>query len=179
MYQEIACDSNHIHCLSCLRESMDEFVRNRQTPICHKSLCDYELSRHDISSIPLERRLSDRLLKLVKGEQRPLCLKCNFYININENENFDDHIELCNDLIPCEYCQLPYSFNQLEDHTKQCRSDQTSSNEKLINFILPRTKYPFTKQQITIFIQQHKKNPRNYLDPHSIIHALAVYGKSN
>jgi hypothetical protein len=155
---------------------MEEFARNREAPVCHKRLCDYELSRHDISSIPLERRLSDRLLKLSKGQQRPLCLKCNFYININDNENFDEHVESCDDLIPCEYCQFPYPFKQLENHTLQCRSDTTSHNEKLINFVLTRTKYPFTKEQIRIFIQQQSKNPRNQLDPSSIIEALAIFG---
>jgi hypothetical protein len=155
---------------------MEEFARNRETPICHKTLCDYELSRHDISSIPLERRLSDRLLKLVKGQQRPLCPKCYFYIDINDNENFDEHIESCGELIPCEYCQLPYPFNKLENHARQCRHEQISLNEKLINFILIRTKYPFTKEQIRIFIQQQNKNHRNKLDPLSIIEGLAIFG---
>jgi hypothetical protein len=154
---------------------MEEFARNRQTPICHRTLCDYELSRYDISLIPLERRLSDRLLKLAKGEQRPLCSKCHFYVAVNEYDNFDEHFEMCGDLIPCEYCQLPFPFQQLETHAIQCANDRTSFHEKLIHFILPRTKYPFTKQQITIFIQNH----RNKSDPFSIIEALAEFGKSN
>jgi hypothetical protein len=155
---------------------MEEFARNREVPVCHKIKCDYELSRHDISSIPVERRLSDRLLKLVKGQQRPFCSKCHFYIDINDNENFDEHFESCGDLIPCEYCQLPYPFQQLEIHATQCRMDKISQNEKLTNFILPRTKYPFTKEQIRFFIQQHK-NRRMPLDPSSIIESLANYGK--
>jgi hypothetical protein len=174
----MACHSHHNHCLSCIKNSMEEFARNRETPVCHKTKCDYQLSRHDISSIPLERRLSDRLLKLVKGQQRPFCSKCQFYIDINDNENFDEHFELCNDLIPCEYCQLPYSFNQLEIHTAQCRNDKISLKEKLTNFIVPRTKYPFKKEQIRFFIEQrNKNNSRMSLDPHSIIEALAVFGK--
>ncbi len=167
------CHSRHSHCLSCLRDSMEEFARTRQTPICHRTLCDYELSRHDISSIPLARHISDRLFKLAKGEQRPYCSKCHFYVHINENESFDEHFDMCSETIPCEYCLLPFSFHQLENHMKQCVNDQTSPKEKLINFILPRTKYPFTKEQIRIFIQNH----RNQCDPISIVEALAVYGK--
>ena len=155
---------------------MDEFARNRSVPVCHVTLCDYELSRHDISSIPLERRLSDRLLKLAKGQQRPLCPKCHFYVDFNENEDFDEHVESCDDLIPCEYCQLPYPFNKVENHAQQCRHDPTSNNEKLANFLLTRTKYPFTIEQIRLFIQQQSKNPRASLDPSSIVESLAVYG---
>jgi hypothetical protein len=176
LYAEISCHSRHKHCLPCLQRSMDEFARNRETPICHRRLCDYELSRHDISSIPLERRLSDRLLKLVKGQQRPLCSKCHFYVDINENENFDEHFESCGDLIPCEYCQFPFSFKELEIHTRQCMNDPTSINEKLINFVMKKTKYPFTKEQIRIFIQQQNKNHRNQLDPYSIVGDLAIFG---
>jgi hypothetical protein len=54
--------------------------------------------------------------------------------------------------------------------------DKISLNEKLTNFILTRTKYPFTKEQIRFFIQQHK-NRRMPLDPSSIIESLAIYGK--
>jgi hypothetical protein len=177
MYKEMSCHSRHIHCLPCLQRSMEEFARNRETPVCHKTLCDYELSRHDISLIPLERRLSDRLLKLVKGQQRPLCLKCHFYIDINDNETFDDHVESCDDHIPCEYCHLPFVFQQLENHAIRCRSDKTSKNEKLTNFVLKRTKYPFTKEQIRFFIEQQiKTNARMSLDPFAIITALAEFG---
>ncbi|CAF0918516.1 unnamed protein product [Adineta steineri] len=177
LFCEIACHSHHNHCLLCLKQSMEEFVRNRQVPVCHKSKCDYELSRHDISSIPLERRLSDRLFKLVKGQQRPFCSKCHFYINIDENENFDEHFELCEDLIPCEYCHLPYPFEQLESHTQQCRNEKISRQEKLTNFILTKTKYPFTKEQIRFYIQlQIKNNQQSSLDPFKIIQALAEYG---
>jgi hypothetical protein len=155
---------------------MEEFAQTRSTPVCHSGLCDYELSRHDISLIPLERRLSDRLLKLVKGEQRPQCPKCHFYINLNNNEDLDEHIQFCEELIPCEYCQLPYSFNKLEDHVKECRNENLSNNEKLLNFVLIRTRYPFTKEQIHFFIQQQSKNRLNCLDPLSIIDGLAVFG---
>ena len=155
---------------------MTEFCRTQSIPVCHLRLCDYQLSRHEISLIPLERRISDRLLKLVKGEQRPRCSKCHFYIHINDNEDFDEHIQSCEELIPCEYCQLPYSFKKLEIHARQCRTDHSSQNDKLINFVLTRTKYPFTKEQIRSFIQQKNKNRQHSLDPLSIIDDLAVFG---
>jgi hypothetical protein len=83
--REIPCPSRHVYCLSCLRYSMEEFARKRLVPVCHLPRCDYELSRHDISLIPLERRISDRLLPLVKGQQRPQCEKCRFYINEDDD----------------------------------------------------------------------------------------------
>ena len=175
---EISCDNKHKYCLTCLQISLENFARTRQTPICHRQLCDYELSHHDISLIPLQRHISDRLLKLARGQQRPLCSKCNFYVNINENETFDDHFELCGDLIPCEFCQMPYSFIRLENHAIQCRSDSSSSREKLVCFLLTRTRYPFSKEQIRMYLQRQYPNQRNDIDPHKIIHSLAVYGNS-
>ena len=170
----MACHSRHFHCLPCLRKSMEEFARTRQTPVCHPTLCDYELSRHDISLIPLSRAVSDRLIRLAKGEQRPYCSRCHFYVDVNDNATFDDHFELCGELIPCEYCSLPFSFAQLENHSRQCQNEHVSDNEKLINFVLPRTKYPFTKEQIRIFVQQQHQT-----DPRSIVEALAVFGNES
>ncbi|CAF4935245.1 unnamed protein product [Rotaria sp. Silwood1] len=178
LYKEINCHYHHTHCISCLQRSMQEFSRNSQTPVCHKSLCDYELSRYDISLIPLERRISDRLLKLVKGQQRPFCSRCRFYIDLNQCEDFDEHVESCDDLIPCEYCQLPYPFKQLENHARECQHDATSDYEKLTNFTLTKTKYPFTKEQIRHFIEQQSKNGQLNLDPWSIIDALAIFGST-
>jgi len=155
---------------------MEEFARNRLVPLCHPTLCDYELSRHDIASIPLARRISDRLLKLAKGQQRPQCPKCHFYIDINENDDFYEHVDICGDLIPCEYCLCPYLIDQLENHTIQCRNDKSSENDKLINFIEKKIKYPFTKEQIRFFIQQKTKENCVNLDPLSVVDALAVFG---
>ena len=174
----MGCDHKHEYCLKCLKDSMEDFARNRESPICHRQLCDYQLSRHDISLIPLQRHISDRLLRLAKGEQRPFCSKCQFYVNINENEMFDDHFEQCGDLIPCEFCQMPYSFIQLENHALQCRSEQASFQEKLISFLLLRTKYPFSKEQLRIYLQKEYSNQRDDIDPQHIVRSLAVYGNS-
>ncbi|CAF3947026.1 unnamed protein product [Rotaria sp. Silwood1] len=137
---------------------------------------NYQLYIFHHSLIPLERRISDRLLKLVKGQQRPFCSRCRFYIDLNQCEDFDEHVESCDDLIPCEYCQLPYPFKQLENHARACQHDATSDYEKLTNFILTKTKYPFTKEQIRHFIEQQSKNGQLNLDPWSIIDALAIFG---
>jgi hypothetical protein len=155
---------------------MEEFARNSLVPLCHPTLCDYELSRYDISLIPLERRISDRLVKLAKGQQRPQCSKCHFYIDIDDYEDYYDHIDVCRELILCEYCLCPYSINQLQNHIIQCRNDKSSQNDKLINFIINKTKYSFTKEQINFFIQQKKKKNNLNLDPLSIVDALAVFG---
>ena len=174
---EISCENLHKYCLKCLTNSMEEFYRKRETPLCPIERCSYELSRHDISLIPLQRSISNRLMELAKGEQRPLCDKCLFYIDLNGNETLNDHVEMCGELIPCEFCQLPYSFIQLENHALQCQHDSSSFHEKLLCFVLIRTKYPFTKEQIRIYIQRKYPNYRNEIDPHSIIDSLAVYGK--
>jgi hypothetical protein len=177
--REMSCPSRHIYCLTCLQYSMEKFARTRSIPLCHLTLCDYELSRCDIAFIPLERRISDRLFQLAKGQQRPQCSKCYFYIDVNEIEDFYDHIDGCDgDLVPCKYCFCPYSIDQLEDHTVQCRNDKSSQNDKLVYFIMKRTKYPFTKEQIQIFIQQKKKKDSGDLDPLTVVNALAVFGNN-
>jgi hypothetical protein len=145
--------------------------RNNLIPLCHPTLCDYELSRYDISSIPLQRRISDLLLLLAKGQQQP---QCHFYID--ENEDFYEHIDLCRDLRRCKYCFCPYSIDQIKSHSIQCRNDKSSQNEKLTNFIMNKTKYPITKEQIHFFIQQKKTQNQVDLDPLSIIDELAIFG---
>jgi hypothetical protein len=157
---------------------MEKFARTRSVPLCHLTQCDYELSRYDISFIPLERRISDRLFQLAQGQQRPQCSKCRFYIDVNELEDFYDHIDSCDgDLIPCKYCFCPYSNDEFDNHQVQCRKDKSSQNDKFVHFIMKRTKYPFTREQIQIFIQQEKKNTDD-LDPLNIVYALAVFGKN-
>jgi hypothetical protein len=43
---------------------------------------------------------------------------------------------------------------------------------------MKRTKYPFTKEQIQIFIQQKKKKDSGDLDPLTVVNALAVFGNN-
>jgi hypothetical protein len=65
----------------------------------------------------------------------------------------------------------------MSDHERQCRSDSRSQQQQaLIDFIVPRTKYPVTAQQVRVFLEHRKKN-RQSLDPHSIVDALAEFGK--
>ncbi len=157
---------------------MEKFARIRSIPLCHLTLCDYELSRFDISFIPLEHRISDRLFRLAKGRQRPQCSKCHFYIDANKLEDFYDHIDSCNgELTSCKYCSCLYSIDEFDDHKVQCRKDKSSQNDKLVHFIMKRTKYPFTREQRQIFIQQEKENASD-LDPLNIVNTLAVFGKN-
>jgi hypothetical protein len=48
--------------------------------------------------------------------------------------------------------------------------------QKLVDFILPRTKYPFSPQQIDFFIEMQKKNHQS-IDALSVVEALAEFGK--
>jgi hypothetical protein len=68
-------------------------------------------------------------------------------------------------------------MHRLDDHSRQCRSAPPSQQQQaLIDFILPRTKYPVTVQQIRVFLEHRKKNRLSF-DPHSIINSLAEFGK--
>ena len=48
--------------------------------------------------------------------------------------------------------------------------------QKLVEFLLPRIKYPFTAQQIDFFIEIQKKY-RRPIDARSIVDALADFSK--
>ena len=159
---------------------MEKYFLRRSPPLCHPTKCDYELSAHDIAFLPLVRRVSDRLLQLARGQQRPQCPHCQLYIDVNETEEFYNHIDVCNgDLISCRYCFHRYSTDQLESHVTRCENDRSSSGDKLINYVTKRTKYPFKKEQISLFIRQ--KQSRNYgrTDPFEIINALTEYGTNS
>lgn len=155
---------------------MEDFARNHSTPLCHPTLCSYQLSQLDVAKIPLKRRISDQLLKLAKGQQRPQCPECQFYIHINDYEDYYEHVDNCRELIPCEYCSCPYLMDQLHNHITQCQDDKTPKIDKLINFIFLKLKYPFTKEQIQIFLQERTKRKFANLNPLSIVESLADFG---
>ena len=178
-FRQMTCAHRHCYCLSCLQRSMAEFVRHSAVPVCHPTLCDHLLSRHDVAVIPLERRLSDQLFKLVRGEQRPQCSHCHFYVDVQHDDDFHQHVDSCDSLIPCEVCQLPYPFLQLETHVQHCQHDPTSEQEKLTMFLLPRTKYPFTRDQIRFYIEQEHKTCHDQLDPLTLVNKLAEFGNTD
>lgn len=174
---EISCPSRHIYCFGCLQSFMEKYFRRASVPLCHPSNCDYELSSHDIAFLPLVRRISDRLLQLARGQQRPQCPHCRLYIDVNETEEFYRHIDSCNgDLIACRFCFHRYSIDQLNAHLPRCENDKSSSMDKLVNYITQRTKYPFKKEQINLFVRQKQTRTYSKLDPFEIINALTEYG---
>lgn len=157
---------------------MKEFLVSKSMPICHLTLCDYQLSRYDLACIPLTQRMLRELLTLVKTQQRPQCPKCHFYIDFKDSIDIDQHIESCQpeNMIPCEYCYCPTEFTEYDEHCRQCRGDPVGRQEKLIEFILSRTKYPFSIQQIEFFIENKRKTLRQ-INPLAIVEELAVFSK--
>jgi hypothetical protein len=157
---------------------MNEFLRSHSTPVCHSNFCDYELSRHDLCCIPLERSSFRRLMSLVKNNRRPKCPRCQFYIDLKNISDLNEHIESCNpeNMIPCEHCCCPQELSQYEEHLQQCQYDQAGQQQKLIDFIQCRTEYPFSERQIQSFIEINRQN-NSFLDPLSIVEALAQFGK--
>ncbi|CAF3586698.1 unnamed protein product [Adineta steineri] len=174
----IPCQSSHIYCLKCLQRSMNEYIQSNNPPICHSALCDYELSRYDISCLPLEANTIQQLLTSVKNTQRSQCPICLFYVEFNTMGDLEKHVASCNpeNMIPCEHCHCLYNIHRLDSHSQQCRNVSRSQQQQtLIDFILPRTKYPVTGPQIRVFIEERKKRHLS-LDPHSIVDTLATLG---
>ena len=157
---------------------MNDFVASSSAPVCPATFCNYELSRHDLSSIPFEQRLFRRLQPLIRTRRRPQCPQCGFYVELSNITDLDQHIESCDvdNLIPCEFCYCPQTIEQWEEHSRQCRNDPTQRRHGLIEFLLPRTKYPFSAQQIDLFIEKQKRNDLP-IDAHSIVEALAEFGR--
>ncbi len=158
---------------------MNEFIESNTAPVCQSNLCTYELSRYDVGCLPLQADMITRLLPLVKSTQRPQCPSCFFYVEFKTMDDFQRHVLSCNsqDVIPCDYCHCLFNKNRLNDHSQQCRNDPPSQQRQaLINYILPRTKYPLTPPQIQVFLEERRKS-RSPLDARSIVDALAELGK--
>ncbi|CAF3743107.1 unnamed protein product [Rotaria sp. Silwood1] len=177
----ISCPSRHMYCLKCFQHSMNEYIKSNTPPLCHSTLCNYQLSRYDVACLPLETDTIKHLLTCVKSTQRPQCPLCLFYVDFNSMSDLENHAALCNsvNLIACEYCHCLYNMYRMDDHLQQCRNlSHYQQQQALIDFIVPRTKYPITSQEIRVFIE-HRRKSRLPLDPHSIIDALAVLERGN
>ena len=174
----IPCRSHHIFCIRCLRQSMNDFATSSSVPVCPAVFCAYELSRHDLSAIPFEQRLFRRLRLLIRTQRRPQCPRCHFYVDLENITDLDQHIETCDveNMIPCEFCSCPQTIERWEEHSRQCRNDPMQRRPGLIEFILPRTKYPFSAKQIDLFIEKQKRDHLP-IDAHSIVEALAEFGR--
>ncbi|CAF4355280.1 unnamed protein product, partial [Adineta steineri] len=146
----IPCRFHHLFCFQCLYKSMNEYLISKTTPMCHRIHCNYQLSRYDLTCIPLTQRMYQKLFSLIQNQQRPQYPRCHFYIDFKNINDLDEHIEFCHpeDFLPCEYCYCPQEITLYEEHSQQCHHDQTGRLQKLVEFILSRTKYPFSVQQI-------------------------------
>lgn len=176
----IPCRTRHLYCLKCLQRSMNEFIGSNTPPVCHLTLCDYELSLYDVECLPLPADTIKPLLALVKSTQRPQCPLCLFYVDFKTMEDFQRHAISCSsaDMAECKQCHCLYNRSRMTDHAQQCRNNSHSQQqEMLIDFILPRTKYPVTSQQMRVFLEHRRKN-RLPQDPHSLVNALADFGES-
>lgn len=174
----ILCRSQHIYCFRCLFMAMNQYLTLQIAPVCNINVCDYQISRHDLACIPLTQRMFRKLLALIKTQQRPQCPRCRFYVDLQQITDLDEHLESCRpeNMIPCELCYCPQESTTYDEHRQLCRYDRTGRQQRLIDFILPRTKYPFSARQIDYFIENQKKVHRR-LNPLSIVEDLAVYGK--
>ncbi|CAF1105026.1 unnamed protein product [Adineta steineri] len=105
----IPCRFHHLYCFQCLYKSMNEYLIYKTTPMCHRIHCNYQLSRYDLTCIPLTQRMYQKLFSLIQNQQRPQCPRCHFYIDFKHINDLDEHIEFCHpeDFLLCEYCYCP------------------------------------------------------------------------
>ncbi len=173
------CRNKHVYCLKCLQNSMNDFIGSNTAPVCHSTVCTYELSRYDVECLPLQADMITHLLALVKSTQRPQCPSCFFYVEFKTMADLQRHAISCNleDMMSCNYCHCLFNKHRLNDHSQKCQNDSPSQQRQaLINFLLPRTKYALTPPQIHVFLEVRRKS-RLPLDARSIVDALAELGK--
>ena len=176
----IPCPSRHLHCLKCIRDASAESLQSKRPPVCQTNRCDYSLSRHDVTCLPLESDTITRLLAQVQSLQRPQCPLCLFYVEFNTMTDLERHASGCNveNRTPCAKCHSLQPTHRLNEHQEQClASNRSQGQQELIDFVVPRTKYPLTVSQIRVYIR-YRKSHQLSLDARSIIDALADFGTS-
>ncbi|UJR08019.1 hypothetical protein I4U23_012297 [Adineta vaga] len=173
------------HVQACVPQSPDDInstTTNGQTKDSCLN-CASAISHHDGSAFQIDVRLVmstvciyRRLLTLVQNQKRPQCSRCHFYIDPDTIGDFDQHVDSCDleNAIPCNYCHCPYGITLIEEHVRQCCNEPMHRQQKLVEFLLPHTKYPFSAQQIDFFIETQKKYHRP-IDARSIVEALAEF----
>ncbi|CAF3057346.1 unnamed protein product [Rotaria sp. Silwood2] len=157
---------------------MKEHIESKTDPRCYAGVCDYQLSKYDVSCLPLDEDIITRLIALVTTERRPQCPQCLFYIEFQTMTAFQQHAMSCDadDMAPCEYCQCLYRFYQLDEHSRYCRNiSEQQRQQAFIDFILSKLKYPFTPIQVRFYIERQRQN-RRVLDPHKMVDVLAEFG---
>ena len=158
---------------------MNEFIQSNTAPVCHAAFCDYEFSLYDVECLPIQVDLRRRVLPVVKSTQRPQCPTCLYYVEFKTMDDLSRHVMSCTpeNTAECEYCHCLYHKNRLMDHTRQCRNDTRAQQQQaLIDFMLPRVKYPITPQQLRIFLDYRRSNHLPG-DLRALINALADFGE--
>ena len=122
---------------------MKDFLQRGQTPLCHRDKCHYEYSRSTFFTLPIPRHLFNRLLPLVRSEERLHCSKCRFYYSLD-----DEH----------------------EDHQCHFPSSPLSREEMLVD-LLPRTRFPFSAEQLDLYLRRHPSN-----NPLKVVEDLSPFG---
>lgn len=157
---------------------MNEFLETKSIPVCHPTFCDYQLSRIDLSTMPFDAPMLQNLTTLVQTCRRRQCHLCHFYVDANSITDFNQHVAFCTleNAVHCTYCHCPQELSHFDEHVRQCRNELMHRQQNLVDFILPRTKYPFNAHQLDFFIEMQKKNHLP-IDARSIVEALANFGK--
>lgn len=156
---------------------MNEFLNSNTSPVCNFGICDYELSQYDISCLPLNSEMINRLQSLVSTTKRPRCSLCSFYVEAATVDDFEKHVSACSrDQISCQYCNCLISMHEYDEHEEQCRRREPFAREQIFyNFILSRTKYPMTIHQLRFFLEKRRKDHQS-TDAQKIVNALDAFG---
>ena len=174
----IPCRFKHNYCIPCLEKKAQQHIQSNSIPVCHSDLCDYELSRYEVACLPIDATLIERLLACVRTEQKPQCPICQYYVEFKTMNDYREHVGRCEikETMFCESCHCPIVLTQLDNHEKTCEKLPPRERlQKLVDFILPRTKYPLEVFQLRYFIE-HRRADRFPIDPPSIVNALAQFG---
>ncbi|CAF4771206.1 unnamed protein product [Rotaria sp. Silwood1] len=160
---------------------MEEHIESKTNPVCFTGVCDYQLSKYDVACLPFDENMITHLSALVTIERRAQCPKCLFYGEFKTMSRFQKHVASCDpdDMVPCESCHCLYRFHQLDEHYRYCHNIPVHQRqEAFIDFIISKSKYPFTPVQVRYYIELQKQK-RRMIDPHEIVDGLAAFERGN
>lgn len=174
----MSCGFHHEYCVPCIQKSMEEHIKSKTNPVCFTNVCEYQLSKYDVACLPFDEDMISNLTVLVAVERRAQCPKCLLYFEFQTMSRFQKHLTSCdpNDMVPCEFCHCPYRFHELDEHCQYCRNIPVHQrHDAFIDFIVSKSKYPFTPVQIRYYVELQRQKRRT-IDPDEIIHGLAAFG---
>lgn len=157
---------------------MEEHIKSKTNPVCFTNVCNYQLSKFDVACLPFDEDMISHLTALTTVERRGQCPKCLSYGEFQTMSRFQKHVASCdpNDMLSCEFCHCPYRLHDLDEHCRYCRNIPVHQrHDAFIDFIISKSKYPFTSVQVRYYIELQKQK-RRAIDPHEIINGLAAFG---